>query len=193
MRVAGEARGVWLKLEGENPSGSVKYRTALSLIQQLECDRQIDDGQVLLESTSGNLGIALAYVTRERGLRFCAVVDPKVQQPLLRKMWALGAKVEMVREPDSEGSYLEARLARVRELISSSSAYVWANQYENPANPAAHAGTTGPELWQQSEGAMDALFIAVSTGGTLAGVVQYLRDRTRSVLPPSATARARGG
>lgn len=176
IRVAGETRGVWLKLEAENPSGSIKHRTALSLIRQLEYEGRINEGQVLLESTSGNLGIALAYVTQKRGLSFCAVVDPKVQQPLVRKMWVLGARVEMVREPDSQGSYLEARLARVQELVSSSSAYVWTNQYENPANPAAHAATTGPELWQQSEGAMDALFIAVSTGGTLAGVARYLSE-----------------
>ncbi len=176
MMVAGETRSVWLKLEADNPSGSVKHRTALSLVRQLEHEARLDRGRVLLESTSGNLGIALAFVARQRGLRFCAVLDPNVQRPLLRKMLALGATVEMVCEPDSQGSYLDARLARVKELMSSSPAYVWTNQYEAPANPATHAATTGPELWLQSDGAVDALFMAVSTGGTLAGVAQYLRD-----------------
>jgi 2,3-diaminopropionate biosynthesis protein SbnA len=176
MKVTRESRGVWLKLEAENPSGSVKYRTATSLVRQLETEGRLDKDSVLLESTSGNLGIALALVARQRGLDFCAVVDPKAQQPLLSKMRALGAMVEMVDEADPQGSYLDARIARVRELLSSSPGYVWTDQYESPANPAAHAATTGPELWRQSRGAMDAVFIAVSTGGTLAGVARYLRS-----------------
>ncbi len=180
MRVAGEARKVWLKLEGTNPSGSVKHRTALGLVRQLEDEGRIGPGQVLVESTSGNLGIALAHVAHQRGLSFHAVVDPKVQQPLLAQIRAMGATVEIVQEADSQGSYLEARLARVRELVTSS-AYVWTNQYENPANPAAHATTTGPELSRQSTGAMDAIFIAVSTGGTLAGVARYLRETAPEV------------
>jgi cysteine synthase A len=175
LQAAGSWRYLWLKLEAQNRSGSIKYRTAVGLVHHLLRTKSIDGGDVLLESTSGNLGIALALVARELGIRFCAVVDPKVQEPMLQKMRSLGASIHMVSGIDAHGSFLEARLEYVRELVSSSSTYLWTNQYESAANPDSHETTTGPELWRQSSRTVDAVFIAVSTGGTLAGVARYLR------------------
>jgi 2,3-diaminopropionate biosynthesis protein SbnA len=170
-----EARVVHLKLEGHNPGGSIKDRTALSLIESLERRGALRPGAILIDSTSGNLGVALAMIARTRGYEFVAVVDPKTTEENLAKMSAMGAQIDHVHQPDETGGYLLSRLARVRELCASSDAFVWTNQYSSPANPAAHFHSTGPEIYRDMDGRVDALFVAVSTGGTLAGVGRYFK------------------
>lgn len=175
LRVAGRWREVGLKLEQFNPGGSVKDRTAYALVEDLEDRGLLGPGRTVVESTSGNLGAALAYVCRSRGYPFVAVVDPRASRRNLDEMAALAATLERVDAPDAHGGYLRARIRRVRELLASDPTCVWPDQYRNPANPRVHREQTGPEILRHGSGRPDAVFVAVSTGGTLAGVAQYLR------------------
>jgi 2,3-diaminopropionate biosynthesis protein SbnA len=182
--IDGARRPVHLKLEGHNPGGSIKDRTALGLIESLERRGALRPGAIVIDSTSGNLGVALAMIARARGYQFVAVVDPKTTEENLIKMRVMGAQIDLVRQPDENGGYLLSRLARVRELCASSDAFVWTDQYSSPANPAAHFHSTGPEIYRDMDGRVDVLFAAVSTGGTLAGVGSYFKmvsPRTRVV------------
>jgi 2,3-diaminopropionate biosynthesis protein SbnA len=180
LEIEGRERPVDLKLEGANPFGSVKDRTAASLVDDLERRGVLVPGSTLVESTSGNLGIALAAIARRRGYRFHAVVDAKTTTENLARLRGLGARIELVDRQDEAGGYLLSRLRRVRELCASSDAFVWPDQYTNPANPRAHEHGTGPELLAQLDGELDAVFVPVSTGGTLAGIARFLRRASRS-------------
>jgi 2,3-diaminopropionate biosynthesis protein SbnA len=175
MTIDGRPRTVGLKLEGANPSGSVKDRTAAALIKDLDRRRLLHRESIIVESTSGNLGVALATIARRRGLRFQAIVDPKITPENLARLLALGTHVECVTQPDDGGGYLLSRLRRVHGLCASSDRFVWPDQYTNPANPWAHEHGTGPELLAQSAGELDAVLVPVSTGGTLAGIARCLR------------------
>jgi N-(2-amino-2-carboxyethyl)-L-glutamate synthase len=180
LTIEGRERLVHLKLEGANPFGSLKDRTAAGLIADLERRGLLLDGSLLLESTSGNLGIALAAIARRRGYGFHAVVDPKTTPENLARLRALEARIELVDTVDQAGGYLLSRLARVEELCARSDAFVWPDQYTNPASPRVHERGTGPELLAQLHGRLDAVFVPVSTGGTLAGIARFLRRASRS-------------
>jgi len=196
LTVGGREHPVHLKLEGANPFGSVKDRTALSLVDRLERGGLLGRGSILVESTSGNLGVALAAIARRRGYRFLAVVDPKTTTETLARLRALGARVDLVETPDEAGGYLLSRLRRVRELCAASDAFVWPDQYTNPANPRAHEHGTGPELLEQLRGDLDAVLVPVSTGGTLAGIGRFLRREspaTRIVAVDARGSVALGG
>ncbi len=174
--IDGKVREVYLKLEGANPAGSVKDRTGFALVQNLENRCLLHKGSIVVESTSGNLGVALAFICRARGYAFLAVVDPKTTQENLERMQALGAMIELVDHPDGNGGYLLSRLERVQELLQLSDNYAWTDQYSNNANPYIHYATTGPEIYRQLNGKVDAVFAAVSTGGTLAGIGRFFRS-----------------
>ena len=176
LMFGGVPRKIHLKMESENPTGSVKDRTAYGLIQSLETQGRLHPGSVVIESTSGNLGVALSFLCKIKGYRFIAVIDPKTTQENTAKMQTLDAKIEMVEQPDENGGYLLSRLRRVRELCERNDNYVWTDQYSNPANPFIHYQNTGPEIYHQMHGKVDALFIAVSTGGTLAGISRFFRE-----------------
>lgn len=178
--IEGVTRKVQLKLESENPTGSVKDRTGYALIQALEAQGLLCHRSVVVESTSGNLGVALSFLCKLKGYTFIAVIDPKTTQENIAKMQALGAHIEMVHQPDENGGYLLTRLERVRELCQGSHECVWTDQYSNPANPHIHYLSTGPEMYRQMHGRVHALFLAVSTGGTLAGVARFFREVSRS-------------
>lgn len=171
---------VYLKLEGENPTGSIKDRTGDALIQEMERGGRLSKGVEVIESTSGNLGVALALICRARGYRFRAIIDPKTTRENIGKMEAFYAKIDMVRQPDVNGGYLLSRLARVRELCEESPGYVWTDQYNSPANPRVHYLHTGPEIYQQMGGHVGAIFAPVSTGGTLAGIGSFFREVSAS-------------
>jgi 2,3-diaminopropionate biosynthesis protein SbnA len=180
LKIESRWRKVGLKLESYNPSGSIKYRTAYGLITALEASGRLVPGTHLVESTSGNLGVALALLSQVRGYRFTAVTDPKADPVMVEHIQSMGAVVISVRQPDEAGGYLLSRLAMIRRLLAEDPASIWPNQYENPANPEIHYHETGPEIYRQRPG-MDAVFIAASTGGTLAGVGRYLRSASSSV------------
>jgi 2,3-diaminopropionate biosynthesis protein SbnA len=174
LLIRNRKRRVFLKLESYNPTGSSKDRTARALIEDAEAHSRLTSSSVIVESTSGNLGVALAFVCRAMGYPFIAVVDPKATKENLQKMRSMGAMIEMVEEPDETMGYLSARLSRVQEICRASN-YLWLDQYSNLANPLIHYATTGPEIYRQLEKRVDAIFIAVSTGGTLAGVARFFR------------------
>jgi cysteine synthase len=132
---------------------------------------------VIVESTSGNMGVALAMLARERGYRFVAVVHPRVTDENLARLSRLVASIEMVDEPDETGGFLLARLGRVARLRAELPCVYWPDQYANTANPRAHQRWTGPEIWRQMDCRVGAIFVAVSTGGTLAGISRYVRTR----------------
>lgn len=176
LRIQGRERAVNLKLESENPTGSMKDRTGYGLIRDLEEQRILGEGSTIIESTSGNLGAALALICKVKGYNFVAVVDPKTTEENISKMEALGAKIERVSQPDVNGGYLLSRLARVEYLCSLHQNYVWTNQYKNASNPRIHYMTTASEMYRQMDEQIDAVFIPVSTGGTLAGVGRFFRE-----------------
>lgn len=180
LKIESRWRKVGLKLESHNPSGSIKYRTACGLMSALEASGRLVPGAHLVESTSGNLGVALAFLSQERNYRFTAVTDPKTDPVVLERIQSMGAVVISVREPDEAGGYLLSRLAMIRRLLAEDEGLIWPNQYENPANPEIHYNETAPEICRQRPG-MDAVFIAASTGGTLAGMGRYLRSAASSV------------
>jgi 2,3-diaminopropionate biosynthesis protein SbnA len=165
---------VLLKREEYNPLGSIKDRTAYGLVLDAEARRAGRKPLTVVESTSGNLGGALAAACALRGHTFIAVVDPKMSAENLELMRQYGACVELVTDSDETGNYLTARIARVRRIRDRLPCVHWTNQYANPANPMVHYRTTGPELVRQANASIDAAFVAVSTGGTLGGVGRYL-------------------
>jgi 2,3-diaminopropionate biosynthesis protein SbnA len=175
---AGAGFEVFAKLEMLNPGGSLKDRPARLIVQQALRERLIGPGSVVIESSSGNMGIGLAQVCRYHGLRFICVVDVKTTRQNLQVLRAYGAEIECVTEPDPEtGELLPARLHRVKELLRQTPGGFWPNQYVNRNNPAAHYLGTMQELAAQLDGRIDLLFIAASTCGTITGCASWLRER----------------
>ena len=167
------------KLEFLNPGGSIKDRPARLIVEEGLRTGDITATSHLVESSSGNFGIALAMVCRVHRLPVTVVVDPYVTGPNLTLLRQLGAHVEMVRELDPEGGgYLEQRLRRVRELVTEVPGAVWVNQYASELNWRAHA-RTGQEIVAQVPGRIDYLVSAVSTAGTIHGVARALRPAHR--------------
>jgi N-(2-amino-2-carboxyethyl)-L-glutamate synthase len=165
------------KIEALNPGGSSKDRAALAIIESGLGSGAIGPGTVVVESSSGNMGIGLAQACRFHGLRFICVVDCKASPMNLRIMAAYGAEIDVVAEPDPlSGELLQARLNRVQELLAVLPNAFWPNQYANPRNAAAHYRTTMAEVAAALDGWVDVLFVATSTCGTLRGCGEYVRD-----------------
>jgi N-(2-amino-2-carboxyethyl)-L-glutamate synthase len=165
------------KLELMNPGGSMKDRPARYIIEQGMKDGTIPPDAHLVESSSGNLGVALAMVARVYGLRFTCVVDPKTTQTNVNILRKLGAHVEIVQEPDDQGGYLKTRIRRVKELIHTIPNSVWINQYANDLNWQAHYYGTAKEMVEQLDRPVDYFFAAVSTSGSILGCARRLRER----------------
>ena len=173
---------LFAKLEGFNPGGSVKDRAALRIIQTAMEAGFIGKDTVIVESSSGNLGIGLAQVCLYLGLRFICVIDPKTTIQNRRLLEAYGAELELVTEPDPlTGEFLQARLARVAQLLRSFHYSFWPNQYANLSNPAAHQQTMR-EIVEALDGELDYLFCSTSTCGTLRGCVEYARGNSLNQL-----------
>ncbi|MFE9255821.1 2,3-diaminopropionate biosynthesis protein SbnA [Streptomyces sp. NPDC006879] len=166
---------VLAKLEMLNPGGSVKDRSARYIVERGIRDGMIRRGTRIVESTSGNFGVALAMVAVRYGLRFTAVVDPNASRTNLRILRQFGADIEMVTEPDHAGGYLHTRLARVQDLLADDRDAVWINQYANELNWETHAATTAREIIEDCPEPVDVLVAAVSTTGTLHGLARGLR------------------
>lgn len=166
---------VFAKLDLLQLSGSTKERTANSLIEALLASGPLAPGGMIVESTSGNLGIALARQSAVRGIGFVAVVDEAANLSAIEVMRAYGASIEMVPTPP-DGNRLAARRERVKELLVEHPGAVTTNQYGSPDNPDAHFSTTMPEIMDAVDGRLDMLFVATSTTGTLLGCQRYLRQ-----------------
>ncbi|MFD8559670.1 pyridoxal-phosphate dependent enzyme [Streptosporangium canum] len=170
-----------LHLEGESVYGSIKARTAHALLTSLETRGLLQRGGRVIESTSGNLGIALAGLCAERGYRCTLMVDEATSLFSLQRMTDLGAQVIYVRAPDPAHA-VRARIAAVHQFLIDYPGAVWTDQYSNPAGPAIHARHTGPALLHHAGLAHpDAVVVPVSTGGTMAGVATYVRQHDPSV------------
>lgn len=163
------------KLEMLNPGGSIKDRPARFIVERGLADGTITRSTHLIESTSGNLGIALAMVARVHGLRFTCVVDPKISPMNLAILQNLGAEIHMVQEQDDQGGYLKTRIRHVQQLLEMIPGSLWINQYANQLNWQAHYYSTGDEIVQALDGPIDCLVMAVSTTGTIMGVARRLR------------------
>ena len=172
---------LFVKLEALNPAGSIKDRPALSILEHALRSGDIQPDTVVIESSSGNMGIGLAQACRYYGLRFICVVDTKTTEANLRVMRAYGAEIDFVTEPDPEsGELLQARLKRVQSLRGQFANSFWPNQYANTRNSDSHYQTTMHEIATALDGRLDFLFVATSTCGTLRGCREYARDHGMS-------------
>jgi len=169
------------KLESLNPGGSIKDRPAVAILEDALRTGFVRPHTLVIESSSGNMGIGLAQACRYHGLRFLCVVDPKTAPANLRLLRAYGAAIDMVTEPDAEsGEWLQARLNRVQQLVAETDDAFWPNQYVNRKNSGAHYDTTMREIAAALDARLDFLFVATSTCGTVRGCSEYIRDRGMS-------------
>jgi 2,3-diaminopropionate biosynthesis protein SbnA len=173
-------RLLYLKIEGFNLAGSIKLKPAMEMVERAEREGQLGPGSVLVESSSGNLGVALSIIAASKGYRFVCVIDPRCNPATRQLMESLGAQVDLVTEPDPVDGLLGARLNHVRELCESDDRYVWLNQYANPGNWGAHYRWTAPEIAAQFP-ELDVLFVGAGTTGTLMGCARYFREHRPDV------------
>ena len=164
-----------LKLEGLNPAGSIKLKTAVSLIDDLIHRCGVGPGDRLIESSSGNLGIALGTLCAARGISLTIVADPNTNTAALRTMKAQGTTVVVVTERDANGGFLQTRLDYIRSELRRDRKLFWPNQYTNPANSSAHYRHTAQSILEELPD-VGAVLIGVSTSGTLMGCLEFFRE-----------------
>lgn len=163
---------LFLKLESQNPGGSIKDRVGLSMITAAEAEGRLRPGDTLVEATAGNTGLGLALVAARKGYRLILVVPDKMSREKIVHLRALGAEVELTRSDVGKGH--PAYYQDLAQAIAEDCGGYFVNQFENPANPLAHERTTGPEIWAQTGGRLDAVVVGVGSGGTLTGLSRYL-------------------
>lgn len=172
---------IWAKLEYLNPGGSVKDRAALGMVIAAETEGRLRAESTIVEPTAGNTGIGLALIGRQRGYRVILVVPANFSREKMTVMQALGG--ELVVTPQQDG--MTGAIARAHDLAAEIPGAVVLQQFENPSNPQYHCDTTAVELWEQTQGRVDAIVIGAGTGGTWTGVVRHFRakgSKARAVL-----------
>ena len=168
---------VFAKVESFNPGGSAKARVAAAMIAAAERDGKLAPGGTIIEPTSGNTGVGLALVSAVKGYRMVLVMPDNMSQERIRLAKAYGA--EVVLTPGADG--MKGCIAKAEELHRTTPNSFIPQQFDNPANPLAHERTTGPEIWSDWGGQVDAFVAGVGTGGTLTGVGRYLRSKNPDV------------
>lgn len=171
---------LFLKCEGFNFAGSVKLKAAAAMVEAAERDGLLRPGSTIVESSSGNLGIALSVIAADRGYRFLCVTDPRCNPASMRVMRALGAEVRVIADQDANGGYLASRIAHVRRLCADCPDHVWLNQYANRNNWLAHYNGTAPAIDRRFPD-LEVLFVGAGTTGTLMGCARYFREHGRPV------------
>ena len=166
---------LFLKLESQNPGGSIKDRVGLAMIDSAERDGRLKPGGTVVEATAGNTGLGLALVARAKGYRVVLVVPDKMATEKVLHLKALGAEVHTTRSDVGKGhpEYYQDYAARLAGEIPGA---FFADQFNNPDNPLAHASSTGPEIWQQCGHDVDAIVVGVGSGGTVTGLTRYFRE-----------------
>ena len=165
-----------IKLELYNPTGSVKDRAANYIIKKLLANKEIDEGTTLIESSSGNFGIALSAYCQKNGLKFIVVVDPCILAINEFLIKSFDAKVIKINVPDCNGGYLLNRIKKVKELVNEIDNSYWVNQYGNPYNAEAYYKTLGNEICRSLDN-IDYVFMGVSSGGTITGVSNRVKEK----------------
>jgi len=166
----------YVKCEFMNPGGSMKDRMTLNLVDQAEARGELLPGGTIVEATSGNTGAGLAMIAAVRGYRCIFVMSDKMSEEKIASLRAFGARVVVCPtavEPDDPRSYYSV----AKRIVGETEGAFYANQYHNPDNPAGHYLSTGPELWEDTDGEIDVFVAGMGTGGTMAGVGRYLRER----------------
>jgi N-(2-amino-2-carboxyethyl)-L-glutamate synthase len=166
---------LFVKVESYNPTGSVKDRAASYILKTLLRNKVIDKNTTIIESTSGNFGVALSAYCKYFGLKFVAVVDPNINAINETLIRANGAEIVKVTQPDQHGGYLLTRIEKIKTLQKEIENSYWVNQYQNPLNAMAYYQTLGKELCFQIE-EVDYVFIGVSSGGTITGVSRKIKE-----------------
>src|SRR3984893_9193639 len=163
---------LFVKLENYNPSGSIKDRIALSMIEAAERHGKLEPGGTIIEATAGNTGLGLALIAGAKGYRIILVIPDKMSQEKIAHVRALGAEVRLTRSDVTRGhrEYYQDVAARLAEEIPGA---FYVNQFGNPANPLAHERGTGPEIWEQMRHDVDAVVVGVGSGGTLTGLSRF--------------------
>jgi 2,3-diaminopropionate biosynthesis protein SbnA len=181
LRVFAGRHDVFLKLEGFNATGSIKIKTAIGLLEDLEKRGLAKPSKtVIVESSSGNLGLALSLLCAVKGYRFICVTDPNANHSSVREMELYGAEVIVVSDRDSAGGFLGTRLRVIDNILCSDPNAVWLNQYANLANKNVHAEQTGNEIAAEFD-KVDWLFVGTGTTGTACGVSERLRQEFPSI------------
>ncbi|HWO09222.1 MAG TPA: cysteine synthase A [Polyangiaceae bacterium] len=165
------------KLEGGNPAGSVKDRIARSMVDDAERSGRLKPGATLIEPTSGNTGISLAMIAAARGYHLVLTMPEAMSRERVALLKAYGAEVIL-----TPGTLMREAVAKAEQLGRETRGAVLLHQFDNPANPAVHAATTGPEIWRDTEGKLDLFVAGIGTGGTITGVCQALKPRSPSLF-----------
>ena len=176
-KLNGTSAKVFVKVESFNPGGSAKDRVAVAMIEAAEASGRLKPGATIIEPTSGNTGVGLALASAVKGYHLILVMPDTMSVERRRLAAAYGA--EVVLTPGAEG--MKGCIAKAEELNRTIAGSFIPQQFDNPANPAAHERTTGPEIWDDLEGKVDAFVAGVGTGGTLTGVGRFLRSKNPDV------------
>ena len=184
---------IFAKLENYNPTGSMKDRVALAMIRDAEASGKLTAGGTIIEPTSGNTGIGLAAIGAYLGYKVIIVMPDSMSVERRKLMQIYGA--ELVLTPGAQG--MSGAIAKANELVAEMDNAIVAGQFDNPANPKAHYDVTGPEIWAQMDGKVNALVAGVGTGGSLSGNGRYLKDQRADIqviaVEPKASAVLSGG
>lgn len=171
---------LFIKLEYQNPGGSIKDRIGLSMIEAAERSGQIKPGATLVEATAGNTGLGLALVAAQKGYKLILVIPDKMSQEKVLHLKAMGVEIVTTRSDVEKGhpEYYQDKALSISKSIPGS---FYVNQFNNPANVQAHETTTAPEIWEQMEGDLDAIVVGVGSAGTIGGITKFFKKMNREI------------